>query len=185
MTSLASEPGNARRIQRLSRLLASACLLLIIVLPVAVLIYWTLADAGELAVRGNLPTRAIQAPLQMWQRIAGALVTEVPLTLLMAGLWQARRCFKLFAAGRVFTADAVHCLRRFAAWVMISVVAGIAAGAAISVLLTLHNPPNMRHLAVAIGSDHIFTLFFAGMVWLMAAVISQGQTLAEENATFI
>ena len=39
--------------------------------------------------------------------------------------------------------------------------------------------------SVGIGSDHVFTLFFAGLVWLMAAVIAQGQTLAEENEGFV
>ncbi len=154
-------------------------------LPIAVIIYWAVADPTELAARGNLAAGAIQAPLFSWQRIAGAVVTEVPLALLMIGLWQARNCFKPFSAGRVFTADAVRCLRQFAGWVMVSVAAGIVAGAVISALLTMHNPANMRHLAIGVGSDQIFTLFFAGMVWLMAAVIAQGQTLAEENAAFI
>ena len=49
----------------------------------------------------------------------------------------------------------------------------------------MNNPPGMRHLSVSFGSDQVFTLFFAGMVWLMAAVIGQGQKLAEENASFI
>jgi membrane protease YdiL (CAAX protease family) len=185
MITSTTEFGDARRIQRLSKWLASACLALIVVLPIAVVIYWAVTDPAELAARGNLTTGAIQAPLLAWQRVAGAVVTEIPLALLLIGLWQARKCFKLFAAGRVFTADAVRCLRQFAGWVMVSVAAGIVAGTVISVLLTVHNPANMRHLAVGIGSDQIFTLFFAGMVWLMAAVIAQGQTLAEENATFI
>ena len=92
---------------------------------------------------------------------------------------------QIIRGGPVFTTEAVRCLRRFAGWVMVSVAVGLVASAVLSVLLTLHNPPGMRHVAVGLGSDQIFTLFFAGMVWLMAAVISQGQALAEENATFI
>lgn len=174
-----------RRILRLSRLLAATCLVLIIALPIAVAIYWAVANTADLAVHANLSAHAIQAPLELWQRIAGALITEVPLALLMVGLWQARMCFKLFAAGEVFTVDAVRCLQRFAGWVMVSVGAGFVASVALSVLLTLHNPPGMRHVAIGISSNLIFTLFFAGMVWLMAAVIGQGQALAEENATFV
>ncbi len=175
----------ARRIPRISRVLAHACLLLIIALPVAVIGYWLLADAAQLAVRAQLPVNAIQAPLLNGQRWAGALITLIPLTLLLIGLWQARKCFRLFAAGEVFTAQTVRCLRRFAGWVMTSVAASMVAATAVSVVLTLNNPPGMRHLAISIGTDQIFTLFFAGMVWLMAAVIGQGQTLAEENATFV
>ena len=153
MTMSTTEFGDARRIQRLSKWLASACLALIIVLPIAVIIYWAVTDPTELAARGNLAAGAVRAPLLAWQRIGGAIVTEIPLALLLIGLWQARKCFKLFSAGRVFTADAVRCLRQFAGWVMVSVAAGIVAGAVISVLLTMHNPANMRHLAIGVGSD--------------------------------
>lgn len=183
--STLSEITDSQRIQRLSRFLAAACLVLMIVLPIAVLIYWAWASPTELAQRVNLPAGAIQEPLLAWQRVLAILITEVPLALLMIGLWQARKCFKLFVLGQIFTAEAVRCLRRFAGWVMVSVAAGFVASTALSVLLTLHNPPGMRHVALSIGSDQIFTLLFAGMVWLMAAVISQGQALAEENATFI
>jgi hypothetical protein len=31
----------------------------------------------------------------------------------------------------------------------------------------------------------VFTLFFAGLIWLMADIIGQGQTLAEENERFV
>lgn len=183
MTTIAGP--SALRIRSLSRALATACLLLIVTLPVLVFAYWWLADPTELAMRASLPGSALQVPLQAWQRVAGALIMLVPVALALLGLGQARRCFRLFAAGQVFTSQAVSLLRRFAGWVAASAAAAILAQSAISVVLTLHNPPGMRHLAIGIGSDHLFTLFFAGMVWLMAAVIGQGQTLAEENASFV
>ncbi|MFA6313589.1 MAG: DUF2975 domain-containing protein [Sterolibacterium sp.] len=185
MATSTFDKQDPRHIQRLSRVLAIACLLLIVALPIAVPVYWFVANASELAVRAHLSASAMQGSLLAWQRIAGALITEVPVVLLTVGLWEARKCFRLFSVGRVFTGAAVLCLRRFAGWVLASLVAGMFANTAISVVITLHNPPGLRHLAVGVGSDQVFTLFFAGMVWLMAAVISQGQMLAEENATFI
>lgn len=185
MTASDSASKAPLRFRRLSRVLAASCLALIIVLPIGVLTFWLLTDASQVVQQANLPADAVQAPLELWQRMAGALITEASLALLLLGLWEARKCFNLFATGQVFTTRAVRCLRRFAGWTMASVVAGIAAGSAISVVLTMNNPPGMRHLSVSFGSDQVFTLFFAGMVWLMAAVIGQGQTLAEENATFI
>lgn len=185
MNSLTPNPTGAARLQLASRALAYACVALMLLLPLAVVIYWLKADSATLAVRAQLPHHAIQAPLAGWQRWAGALVTLVPIALLSLGLAQARRCFLLFVAGEVFSRRTVQCLRRFAGWTMASVGAAIVAGAALSVLLTLNNAPGMRHLALSIGTDQLFMLFFAGMVWLMAAVIGQGQTLAEENASFV
>lgn len=174
-----------RRVRRASRLMAWACLALIALLPVALVAYWVSASAPELAQQANLPPGSVQLPWQPWQRLAAAAITAVPLLLLLLGLWQAKRCFDQFSTGQVFTVQATTCLRRFAAWVAAASLAAIVAGAAVSVVLTLQNPPGMRQLLVGISSNHLFTLFFAGMVWLMAAVIGQGQALAEENANFV
>lgn len=174
-----------RHIRRTSRLMVWACWAFILLLPLTLAVYWAVAGDGLLAGHANLPASAINAALQPWQRLAGAVVMGLPLALLLMGLWQAKRCFEQFAQGRVFTEQATSQLRRFAGWVAAAALAAIVASAVTSVLLTLHNPPGMRHLALGIGSNHLFTFFFAGVVWLMAAVIGQGQALAEENERFV
>src|SRR5262245_2421741 len=151
-------------IRRTSRFLAGACTLLLLALPVMAVGYWAIADGPTLAASANLPPFAVLVTPEPWQRVAGAAISLLPLALLMAGLWQARRFFRLFAAGEVFTADAVRCLRRFAGWVMFAVAARVVAGAALSVVLTLTNPAGARHLAIAINSDLLLALLFAGLV---------------------
>lgn len=177
--------NHLQRIRALSRVMVWACVALITVLPLALVWYWASTPAAELASQGNLPANAIQLPLQAWQRVAAGAVTTVPLVLLLLGLWQAKRCFSEFAQGQVFTAQATGHLRRFAGWVAAAALAAIVAAALTSVLLTLHNPPGARHVAIGLSSNHLFTLFFAALVWLMADVIGQGQALAEENARFV
>lgn len=187
MSASLSRPAvdHLQRIRRISRVMVLACMALITLLPVALVYYWATTSAPELAVQGNLQPATIQLPLQLWQRVAAATVTAVPLALLLMGIWQAKQCFAQFVQGQVFTAQATGHLRRFAGWVAAAAVAAIAAGAVTSVLLTLQNPPGTRQLAVALSSNHLFTLFFAGLVWLMADVIGQGQALAEENERFV
>lgn len=180
-----SRPNPAERIRKLSRTLALACLVLIVALPLAVALFWAWAEPATLAARSNLAPDSIHAPLLAWQRLAGALLAELPLVLLLAGVWEARKCFLLFARGRIFTTEAVRGLSRFAAWALASAIAAIVAGAAVSVVITANNPAGMRHLAIGIGSDQVLMVFFAGMVWLLAAVIGQGQALAEENDAFV
>lgn len=182
----AADPADhLRRIRRLSRAMVWACRAILVLLPLAVTLWWATAGLAELTAQAGLPPGSVQAPLPALQRLLAAAVTALPLALLLAGLWQAQRCFALFAQGQVFTAQAVACLRRFAGWVAAAAFAAIVAGAAVSVLLTLHNPPGLRHLAVGIGSNHVFTLFFAALVWLMADVIGQGHALARENESFV
>jgi hypothetical protein len=194
MPSMAASPiaaspaavDHLQRIRRISRVMVWACVAMVVTLPVALVYYWAITSAPELGVQhGNLRTDAIVAPLATWQRVAAAAVTAVPLVLLLIGVWQAKRCFAQFAAGQIFTTQATGHLRRFAGWVAAAALAAMVASAATSTLLTLQNPPGMRLVIVGISSTNLFSFFFAALVWLMADVIGQGQTLAEENAHFI
>ena len=174
-----------QRIQRLSAFMAWTCLAAAIALPLLVLAYWLLADTAELAAFGHLRADGVQGHLLGWQRLAGALCTLVPAGLACVGLWHAHQCFRGFTRGDVFTAGAVLRLRRFAACMGGSALMAIVAGPVLSVLLTWGNAPGTRQLALGVGSDQLFALLFAGMVWLMAAVIGQGRALADENASFV
>lgn len=185
MTKLVDSAFDRHAMQRISGWLARACLLLMVALPILVLYYWAVADTAVLAIHAQMLPVLIQAPIQDWQRTAGALVTCIPVALMMRGLWEARLCFKQFAAGHVFTAQAVQRLRSFAGWIMASSLASILIGPAISVILTFNNTAGNRQLAIGIGTDHVLTLLFAAVVWVMAAVIAQGQVLAEENSSFV
>ncbi len=109
----------------------------------------------------------------------------IPLTLLLIGVWYARKCFQLFAAGRVFTPDSIRFLRQFAGWSVASAIANIVCQMGVSLVITAHNAPGHRMLAIGIGTDELILLFFSALVWVMAAVISEGLNLVEENASFI
>ena len=177
--------SHLQRIRRNSRVMVRICQVLMVLLPAILVIYWATQSAPELASQANLPAGKLQMPLQPWQRLVGALVSGVPLGLLLAGVWQAKQCFEQFAEGQVFTAQAVRHLRRMAGWVAFAALAAIVAGAVLSVVFTINNAPGTRQLAIGISSNHLFTAFFAALVWLMADVIGQGQTLAEENQQFV
>ncbi|MDQ8020846.1 MAG: DUF2975 domain-containing protein [Moraxellaceae bacterium] len=165
--------------------LARCCLVLVFGLPVAVLAYWLTADTIGLAVQARLDDLVIQQPLALWQRLAGAGVTLLSLGLLLGGLWQVRRCFQRFAAGHYFELATIRHLRRFAALTCASVVVSFVCTPVLSVLLTLNNAPGHRQLALGVSSEQLFTLFIAGMVWLIAAVMTHASSLAEENAQFV
>ncbi len=162
-----------------------ACTVLTIMLPLIVAAFWWFSETESLFTNARLATSSIRHPIATWQRIAGALINELPVLMLVAGIWQARRCFKLFVAGEFFSGEVVACLRWFAVWATLSAVVGILECTAIATMLTWSYPVGERQFMVALGTDQFILLFVAGMVWLMARVIAQGKALAEENATFI
>lgn len=181
--SLVSDP--MRRMQRNSRLMAWACVAIIVSFPIAHAAYWANASSADLAAQGSLPSLAIQQDLQIWQRLAAGATIGVPLALMLVGVWQARCCFTHFACGLVFTAHVARYLRNAAGCMALAGVAAFACGAATSAILTWTNAPGTRRLSLAISSEHIFTLFFAALIWMMADVIAKGRALAEENERFV
>jgi Protein of unknown function (DUF2975) len=185
MTQLVNSAFERHAMQRTSGWLALACLLLIVVLPLTVVAYWAVTDTGLLAVHANMLPSTIETTLKDWQRLCGAALTLLPVALMMRGLWEAHLCFKQFAAGQVFTALAVQRLRSFAGWIIASSLASILIAPLMSIVLTFNNAPGNRHAAIGIGTDHVLTLLFAAVVWVMAGVIAQGQVLAEENSSFV
>jgi hypothetical protein len=180
-----SQPDPMQRIRRNSQLMAWACVAIMVALPVALATYWSTVSSAELAVQDTLPSLAIQQPLQVWQRLAAGLTMAMPLALMLAGVWQARCCFAHFAQGLVFTAQVARYLRNAAGLMAAAGVAAVLCGAVTSVILTWTNAPGTRQLSIAISSNHIFTLFFAALVWMMADVIAKGRALIEENESFV
>lgn len=186
MTNHSPAPALDLRIARWSRWLARACMALTFCLPLLVVGFWLLASDGNLLMRmGGLESRTLLAPLASWQRVAGALFSGAALLPLLIGLGCARRCFLRFGRGQVFSGGAVADLQRFAFWIVVAAAASLINSVLMSVLLTLHNPPGARMLAIGISTDQVLILFFAAVVWLMAAIIGQGQAIADENAAFV
>ena len=183
--SFSSSDPNLHRLQRMSRLLALACWVLMVALPLMFVWFWAVATPGQIAARINLPVDVIQGSLMLWQRVAGGCVGAVPLGLLLAGLWHARKCFGLFARGQIFTLQAVVALKRFASLATASFASSFLVSTVLSTLLTINNTPGTRQISIGVSTDQVIALFFACMVWLMAAVIAQGLHLAEENANFV
>lgn len=173
------------QICRLSKYLATLCVVLALALPVCIAIAWTQTDAAELGIKAGLGLKTIQQALSGWQRICGALLTAVPAGMLIVGLLHARACFRLFAAGRYFELATVRHLRGLAAWTGASIISSVPASAALSVLLTLQNGPGHRQLTLGISSSQILLLFFAALVWVIAAVMARAADLAEEHAQFV
>ena len=170
-------------IQRLSRVLAIACLFAMLTSPIYTVWLWLAADPSTLVSEAKL-SFVVREPLLAWQRGAGMLAALLPVGCQIMGQWQARKCFQLFADGQIFIANAVHFLRRFAGWMIATIFAQSVSNALHSVVLSFGNPSGERMLTIELGVswDSLLSII---MVWVMAAVIGHGQALAEENAKFI
>lgn len=177
--------AEAVRLARVSVWFARACLMLAAGVPLLVLAWWTLADDAALLDGADLACAAPASPLALWQRVAAGAAALAPALLLGLALVQARALFSAFAAGRAFTAGSVARVRRIAGWILAAAAAGVLATPAMSVALTLANPPGQRLLTVSLGTEDLFALMIAGVLWAMAAAMAEAVRLADDAAQIV
>ncbi len=112
MTATRGRERRMDRIRRLSRLMATGCLVTSGLLTVARFFYWFMTPTRTLfsqAAIANAPATEIDFSIR-------ALVFEismVPLGTLIYGFLSARRCFDAFAAGHVFASEPIRQLKIF------------------------------------------------------------------------
>lgn len=173
----------------LNRVLAWACLLLAVVLPVAVLaMLWHSTPADMLAqldIQQRPGSRVGTVPLSTWQHGLVVGLGMLPVSAMAYALWRAHQCFRGFARGDVFSLATVRHLRGFAAGLLVASCAGMVVPVACAWLLTLGVPAGSRGLSISVGSQQLLLLLFSGIVWQMGQAMTRAVELADDNAQII
>jgi hypothetical protein len=115
----------------------------------------------------------------------GALVSLLPIAVGMYTLWQLWCLFGDYGAGRVFTPQATQRLRHFAWAVLVMVLLAPVLRAALSVVLTLGNPPGRRQLVIGLGSDDYMGLLLAVVLIAIATVMAEAVRIAQDHEGFV
>ena len=169
------------KIERIARILSGAALLIGVIPPIFFPLYFFYAAPDSIADSVNLLPSIVKSDLKTWQRLACGGTIELPVLCMTFGMLQARKCFTAFSKGLMFTAPAIGYMRRFAAWMLASTLCSILIIPVMSVLLTASNPDG-KLLVLSVTTDHLLTLPRIAMMWLLAAVIAQGHSLAARDA---
>ncbi len=175
-------------VQGISSVLALACALLAVALPLAVAYHLMSTPVETQLLRAGLSMSASQAAaldITLGQKLLAVLLGVLPVCCASYGLVCAMRCFSGFSQAEYFSLRTVKYLRGFAAGIFASVVMGVVSSTLITVVLTAGAPVGQRALSLGFGSNELLTLLFAGMVWQIAAVMAKAVALAEENAQFV
>ena len=182
-----NSPDRARRIQRVRRVsaaMASACVAVAILLTLAMALYWWTTPVDGLYRQAGIPG-ASSTDVDPLFRLGGFAISMVPLAALIYGLLAARRCFRAFSAGRIFSREATRSLRTFAVAVAASALLKAPIGAALSVFLSMAASTPARSLVLAVDSETLLSLLFAAMIAVIAWVLSEATDIADENQQFV
>jgi hypothetical protein len=172
------------RIRRLSAIMAHACLAVAILLILALTAYWWTTPATDLFRSAGLQVDP-QFELTMPIRLGTFAIAMTPLAALAYGLFAARRCFAGFAAGHVFSREAIGGLRTFSVAIAISALLKPAAGAVLSIVLSMSGRTHKHSLVLNFGSDVLLSFLFAAMAGLIAWILLEATEIADENQQFV
>lgn len=169
------------RIQITSDRLATLCTLLLGILPVSCVLYWTLSSPASLSGQWTWDPHAV-VRLDWTGRFAALVVTGfmlIPFSLCLARL---RRLLRLYAAGTIFGPDNVAAMSGFGKWLVWTGVTSFFYRTLIALVLTLPNPPGQRLLVVGTDSGQIVAMLLGGVMLVIARVMDEAREMAEEQA---
>ena len=169
---------------RLFNLLALAAVVIAAVLPLAVVLYWSLVDQSEI-VRLNGFGPGVLAEFGALQRLGAAAITVATVLPLSWSMVRLRVCFIEFAQGRPFSARGIAGLRDFATGMAIAAFAKLVGFTLLTLVLTWNAPPGMRQLAIQFNSDMLIMMLFAATVAALGWAMEKAAAIAEENSQFI
>ena len=179
---MTSPPGQFVPLARTMMCLTTFGIVLIIGLSV---LGFMIPDWTRNALLARLGQTAAALPLTPVTQAIAAAIAAVPIAIMVWGLWHVRALFAEFAAGRVFTPAAARHLQMFGASVLAQAPLGPLISAALTVALTLNQPPGQRMLAVAFSIHDYFALIVGGVLFAAATVMREAARIAEENAGFV
>lgn len=126
-----------------------------------------------------------QAGLPSWAPPAGFVLGFFPLLILLYGLWQVRRFFRLYAENELFPAAAGLYLRNFGLALFVLVPVNVLTSSAASVLFSLHRPEGQRQLALSVSSSEVFVLIIGALIMMIGRILTEAHRLAEENRQIV
>lgn len=173
------------RLVRLGRGLSFATLVLIVLLLAGGLGLWLNPQWIEGAVVPRIGIAGRKVSLDAFSQTLGLAISAVPLAVLVFGLYQVRLIFKDFGEGRMISETLARRLELFGGAVALQALLNPLVGAALSVALTMGNPPGERLVAVSLSSHDAVSVVVGLLVIGVGAVMREAARMAEENAGFV
>lgn len=182
------EHAHDRSIRRLSRFLALATLIGMVLVPVLGLGVWFWPDLA--AALGELPGRHwLGGGTLDWFvfqiRLGAAGISLIGVLITLYGLMGVRRLFLECAQGQYFSEASVGGFRQFALASLVGAIWAPLESTVFSVYLSVANPNVQNAVEISLGSDHIQSIGTALLLFLMAHILAEGRRRHEELELFL
>jgi len=178
--------NSQKKLQILSSVMASCCVLLMIAIPASVIWFWIYL--GENAASLSIARYNVLLDMQyigLSQQIFACIVSMLPALMMVYGIWNLRQLFLLFKQGVFFSVEATRHLYKFGLMLLVTALLKPVVSVALSAILTSGNPAGKKSIVVEFGSNEIGLIFIATTFFIITWILQEGRKLANENAEFI
>lgn len=172
------------RIRKRGRIFKFLFIGLFFITPVITVSTWMLFNNLPEILRAQMvksylatPTASLAFDQCVYSSIAGLVLSGFS----MAGFYILIKLFSLYEKGIIFSGDNVNCYRKLGYILIAAMVAGIVHNSAMSVILSLHNPPGQRIITVSLSSSDIAILIMGMIVVLISWIMDAGRDLLDEQ----
>lgn len=171
---------NLSRIQRVSGRFRLLLTVLIILIPIATLMYWLFFNSLPVGFHSGLPVR-VRTDLPLSTLILGFMISLIPLSATLYGANNLKRLFGLYEKGIVFAEENVSCFRHIGYALLSWVAANFVYVMLISFTLNYAEPFGSRVVA-RFGSTDIVLLIIGAVILLVSWVMQEAVALEDEHA---
>lgn len=123
--------------------------------------------------------------VEPWQGYVLWGVASVHMALGAVALWFLHKAFRNLSKGEFFNLDNSLNLWRFSILLFLQALMKPFLLTMSSLLLTINHPIGERALVVSFGSQELFTLALAMIIWVVSDVLVAGNRLEHENKQFV
>jgi len=175
--------NNIDKIKRVSKMFCYLLTALIVLTAFFDIYYWVFLNSLPkwLITVNSKPVPLVENHLSASLRLIGFGFSLLPVSMLLYGLFNIRKLFKLYADGFIFSDVHTSIFRKLAKAFIFLVLFSVVEESAKSVLFSLGNPPGSRVLEIGFSSNDFFMLLMGGIVWVISWVVDEGRVLSEEN----
>lgn len=174
---------NISKIKRVSRIFYHLITLLIIAVAVFDIVYWMFLNSLPewLITVNSKPAPLVINHLSPYMLFIGFLVSLLPVSMLLYGLYNIRKLFLYYSMSIIFSEAHTGIFRKVAKAFMTLVFFSMIYESAKSVIFSFGNPPGSRVLEIGFSSNDLFMLLMSGIIWVISWVVDEGRVISEEN----
>ena len=175
-------PQGTERLSRVLRwvLLAGAVAWPVLTVAVFMNLEWALQALGPASLLPAGADAEAIGPVTAATRWLGLGVAAVPTALTSAMLLTLSALFGGYARGEVFTHASVHRIRRVGLLLLVRELLAPLTGAAMTMVLTMNNPPGQRMASVGLDDSNVTLVVTALMLMVAARVMDRARELHED-----